>query len=62
MDKLNHSNVMNLENFHEDSDNIYLVMDLMVDDIYNVVKTYGALEETFARKIFKKMVESVNHC
>ena len=37
MHKMDHPNVMKLTDCHEDNQYIYLVMDLMADDLRNII-------------------------
>lgn len=53
MQKVNHPNVMHINDDFEDESNILFVMDFKVDDLRNLVKELEApLNEYFARQIF----------
>lgn len=53
MQILDHPNIMKILDSQEDSSYQYLIMDLMIDDLRNVLNNnYGILEEEFVRKIF----------
>lgn len=60
---LDHANIMKINDYFEDKDKCYLVMDLMVDDMRNAANlSYGAFTEEYAKKIFYEMLKAVNHC
>ena len=53
MESMDHVNVMKLHDSYEDDDHLYLVMDLMVEDMRNIVISNNKpLKEKFTRKIF----------
>ena len=53
MESLDHENVMKLLDSYEDDEHLYLVMDLMVEDLRNIViNNNKPLKEKFIRKIF----------
>ena len=53
MQKLDHPNIMKLLNHQEDEQCLYLIMDLMVEDLRNVMLQNGkVLKESLVRKIF----------
>lgn len=54
LSKLNHENVISLIDFYEDDYCLYLVMDLMADDVRNVMANCNqSFDEDFAKIIFK---------
>ena len=54
---------MKLQDHYQDEDTLCLVMDLMTDDLRNIVNNNnGPLEEAFAQKLFKQMIEAVHYC
>jgi len=62
MQKMNHPCVTKLNDFHEDSDHIYFVMDLMLSDMRDLMIEINApIKENDARSIFYHMLSSVNH-
>ena len=63
MQKLDHGNIMKLNDTHEDDDFLYLVMDLMADDLRNIVNiNSNPLDETFSRQVFSDIAASVQNC
>ena len=54
MSKLNHENIISLIDSYEDDYCLYLVMDLMADDVRNVmVNCNQSFDEDYAKIIFK---------
>lgn len=53
MKSLNHDNIMSLLDQHEDDEVMYLVMDLMTDDLRNIINYNNSpLDVMFTRKMF----------
>lgn len=60
---MDHPNVMKVIDTYEDKKLIFLVMDLMVDDLRNVVmNNQNRLDEQFVKKLFIKMAKAVHYC
>ena len=57
MQSLDHPNIMKLLDYFEDDRHIYMVMDLMIDDVRNVMLSKpGRFDEVIARSIFTMML------
>ena len=55
--RLNHENVIEITDKHEDDEFLYLVMDLMTDDLRNVMLGCDMpFDEATARKLFHQML------
>ena len=62
MSTLSHPCVVQLRDFHEDSENIYMVMDLMLSDMRDLmIEVNAPVKERDARSLFYHMVASVHH-
>ena len=62
MENLNHPCVTKLNDFYEDSQQIYIVMDLMLSDMRDLmIEVNAPIKELDARSIFYHMLTSVNH-
>lgn len=63
MNGLDHSNIINLIESYEDEECLYIVMDLMADDLRNVmVSCDQAFDPNTARVLFHQMLDAVNYC
>ena len=63
MNGLSHKNIINLIETYEDDYCLYLVMDLMADDLRNVMESCNqAFDEVTAKKLFHQMLDAVNYC
>ena len=63
MGELDHQNIIGLIESYEDDYCLYLVMDIIADDIRNVMNSCNqAFDENMAKKLFFQMCDAVNHC
>ena len=63
MNGLSHQNIIGLIETYEDDYCLYLVMDLMADDLRNVMLSCDqAFDEVTAKKLFYQMLDAVNYC
>lgn len=54
MKRVSHKNIINLIDSYEDSNLLYLAMDLMTDDLRNIMISAGRpFKELLARKVFQ---------
>ena len=60
---IEHPNIMPLKDYYEDDQNIYLVMDYMVNDLRNMLILLNGkgLTEIFARDVFYDILKAINH-
>lgn len=62
METLSHPCVVQLRDFHEDQEHIYMVMDLMLSDMRDLmIEVNAPVKERDARSLFYHMVASVQH-
>ena len=57
--QLRHPNVLELFHFFEDTDNVYLVMELAEEELYQRIRGRGRLGEVEVRRIFGAVVEGL---
>lgn len=61
--ELDHENIMKATDYFEDADRVYLVMDLMIDDLRNAINmSTGPFTEQYSKKIFHQMLSAVHYC
>jgi len=62
LSKLNHPNIIKLIETFEDDENLYLVMELMPQDLLHYTMKHKKLSEEESRLAFMQIVDAVKHC
>jgi serine/threonine protein kinase len=63
MGELDHHNIIGLIESYEDDYCLYLVMNMMADDVRNVmINCDQAFDENTAKTLFYQMCDAVNYC
>ena len=63
MSGLNHLNIISLIESYEDDYCLYLVLDMMADDLRNVmVSCCQPFDEAMAQCLFHQMLQAIDHC
>lgn len=63
MSQLDHQNIIGLTESYEDDYCLYLVMDMMADDLRNVMTSCDqAFDENTAKVLFRQMLDAVSYC
>ena len=62
MNSLDHQGIMKATQFSESETSMFIVMDLMGDDLRNLILNNShPFEENFARYLFQKMIDAVKY-
>lgn len=63
MSQMDHANITKPNDHFEDAEYIYIVMNLLVDDMRNIMnQCEGRFTEDYAKTIFRQMLLAVNYC
>jgi len=60
--RFDHPNIIKLMETFEDGENLYLVMELMPQDLLQFILQNGKLREDDSRKVFLQVVDAVKYC